>query len=93
MGAISLSESLKINTTLTKLDLSCKHKGRILCDQFQLLTRMKQSANLIGEKGVTSLSEVLKSNTTLTELNLSCEDKWRHTEDIHKFTLFLFLFT
>ena len=93
-GATSLSEVLKSNTTLAKLNLSCEDKGKKTHKRLSstihsspLLFTLTDSK--IGDTGATSLSESLKSNATLTELNLSCQDKRRHTKDIHQqFTLF-----
>ena len=73
--ATSLSESLKSNTTLIKLNLSCEDKRKkthkshpSTIHSFSFL--FTSTGNNIGDTGTTSLSESLKSNTTLTELNL-----------------------
>ena len=85
-GATSLSESLKVNTTLVEIDLSGKkqrkkthkrHPSTIHSFPFIITS----TGNKVGDTGVASLSEALKSNTTLTELNLSGQDK---RKQIHK---------
>ena len=74
-----MSDALKSNTTLTKLDLSREHErsntqiSSINNQIFSIL--IKSTDNRIGDTGATSLSDALKSNTTLTELYLSGEDK------------------
>ena len=87
-GATSLSDSLKTNTTLTELNLSCKDKRKkthkrhpSTMNSFHFL--FISTDNGIGDTGATSLSESLKTNTTLTELNLSCEDKRKKTHKRH----------
>ena len=97
-GATSLSEALKSNTALTKLDLSRedkikktheRHSSTIHSSFFFALTD-----NNIRDTGATSLSESLKSNTALTELNLWSEDKRkkthkRHSSAIHSFSFLI----
>ena len=92
-GAASLSDALKTNTTLKKLDLNGEQKrndtqmASINNPLFPILTQSK--VNDIGERGATSLGEALKSNTALTELNLERKDKKQHINEIHKqLTLF-----
>ena len=84
-GATSLSESVKLNTALTELRLSCENKRKttykwhpLAIHSFPFL--FTPTDNIIGDTGVTSLSDSLKSNTTLTELNLGCEDKRKDTQ-------------
>ena len=76
-GATSLSDALKSNTTLTKLDLSGEHERNntqmASISHPLFFTPINRTGNKIGERGATSLSDALKSNTTLTELYLSCE--------------------
>ena len=73
-GATSISDALKSNTTLEKLDLECEYKRNntqmaSVCNPlFSIL--IKSTGNGIGETGRASLSDALKSNTTLTELSL-----------------------
>ena len=94
-GATSLSESLKSNTKLKKLNLSSEDKKDIQKTSinnslFPFL--YSSTGNKIGDAGATSLSESLKSNTTLTKLNLSGKDQRKNThKDIHQqFSLFPF---
>ena len=70
-----MSESLKSNTTLTKLNLESESKRKNAHKRhpsanhsFSIL--FTPTDNKIGDTGATSLSEALKSNTTLTELSL-----------------------
>ena len=98
-GVTSLSEALKLNTTLTELNLSGKDKRKktqktsINTSLFSFLCTTTD--NNIGERGATSLSEVLKSNTTLTQLYLGGEDKRKNTHKRNPSAIdsFLFLFT
>ena len=75
-GATSLSESLKSNTTLTKLYLSGeskeKTKKRRPSTNGSFSFIFTRTVNYIGDTGATSLSEALKLNTSLTALNLKC---------------------
>ena len=67
-GAISLSESLIINTALTQLDLSGQfHNAEFFHKQ---LIHFKQTGNSISDAGITSLNDALKENTSLTDLIL-----------------------
>jgi hypothetical protein len=89
-GVTSLSEALKSNTTLTKLNLNCEDKRKKTHKRhpstiypFSLL--FISTVNNIEYIGATALSEALKSNTTLTKLCLESETKERrHTKDIHQ---------
>jgi hypothetical protein len=63
--AIDLSEALKLNTSLTSLDLSSNRP--VASFQFSLNTD-----DSIDDEGALQLSEALKLNTSLTSLNLSC---------------------
>src|SRR5438270_45813 len=79
-GARALAESLKQNTTLTNLNLSCMSElgnhslqlrdGIKLTICACLLIPCSFSVNNIGGKGASALAESLKQNTTLTNLNL-----------------------
>ena len=86
-----MSEALKSNTTLIKLNLESedkrkkthkRHPSIILIFFFLGIS----TDNEIGERGATSLSEALKSNKTLTELELRCKDKKkeRHKKEIRQ---------
>ena len=65
----SLSETLKVNTTLKVLHLYREINYKFITESLLVFDFMKTLAN-IGTKGSEALSEALKSNTTLTELNL-----------------------
>ena len=85
-----MSEALKINTTLTELDLSCEDQRRHTKDidqQFTLFHFSKSTGNNIGDTGATSMSEALKINTTLTALDLGCKDKRKKTHKRHPSTI------
>ena len=96
-GATSLSEALKSNTTLTKLNLwsenTRKKAPNLHPTNHSLRFIFSSSESNVGNSGATSLSESLKSNTTLTELHLRGEDKRRHTKDIHQQFTLSFLFS
>ena len=83
-GATSLSDALKSNTTLTKLNLWREHKrdntqmASINNPLFSIL--IKSTGNNIGETGATSLSDALKSNAALTQLDVCCEYKRNNTQ-------------
>ena len=77
-GATSLSDALKSNKTLAKLNLSGEHKR----DNTQMAFINKQvfiviisTENIIGDTGATSMSDALKSNATLTKLHLEGDHK------------------
>ena len=80
IGATSMSEALKSNTTLTALDLSCQDKRekthkRHPSTNHSFFLHFTSTDNNIDEKGATSMSEALKSNTILTKLNMYGKDK------------------
>ena len=81
-----MSESLKSNTTLTKLNLRSEDKRKKTYKRYpsaiHFLPFSSQTDNDIGDTGTAALSESLKSNTTLTQLNLNCEDKRKKTHKI-----------
>ena len=80
----TLSEALKTNTTLTKLNLygeRKRNKHHEIHQQFTLFSILvKSTGSSIGETGAKSLSDALKSNSTLMVLDLSCKEK----ETTHK---------
>ena len=97
-GATSLSEVLKSNTTLTKLNFGGEDKRKktqkrrlSTIHNFSLL--FTSTGNNIGDTGATSLNEPLKSNTTLTELDLGREDKRKNTHKRHPSTIHSFHFS
>ena len=69
-GAQALSEALKINTSLTTLDLRCVQQSNGKQEHGQL--QQKRADNKIRDKGASALSEALEVNTTLTALQLEC---------------------
>jgi len=72
-GANEISESLKVNTTLTELYLGSDEEERNEKEE-KRNRRNKRTDNRIGAEGASKVSESLKVNTTLTELNLSCDE-------------------
>ena len=73
----SLAEAIKVNTTLTKLNLKNDNisaaNAAYLSEAMKInttLTLLNLSNNKIGAAGASSLAEALKVNTTLTELDL-----------------------
>ena len=76
---MSLSDALKSNKTLTKLDLNREDKRNntqmtsISNPPFSIL--IKTTGNKIRDAVVTSMIDTLETNKTLTELDLSCEHK------------------
>ena len=89
-----MSEALKSNTTLTKLNLWGKDKTKKTHKRYpsaihSFLFLFTSTVNNIGDTGVASLSVALKTNTTLTTLNLRCQDKRkthkRNPSTIHSF--------
>ena len=95
-----MSEALKSNTTLKKLNMSRKDKRKHTKDIYQQFPfffhfLFSSTGNVIGDTGATSLSEALKTNATLTELNLNGEDKRKKTLKRYPSTIhsFSFLFT
>ena len=87
-GTASLSEALKLNTTLTALYLGSEDKRKkthkrhpSTIHSFSFL--FSSTGNNIGDTGATSLSESFKSNTTLTGLYLKSEDKRKKTHKRH----------
>ena len=75
-GASKISESLKVNTTLTKLNLygDEKKKKKQWKREVNENERNKWTGNIIGDEGASKISESLKVNTTLTELSLSSDE-------------------
>ncbi|KAJ3443128.1 leucine rich repeat family protein [Anaeramoeba flamelloides] len=81
-GMIAFSEALKVNQTLTNLNLTWNQIGneegiQSLSEALKInhtLICLNLSRNQIGAEGMQALSESLKSNQNLTHLNLS----WNH---------------
>ena len=75
-GATLLSEMLKANTTLTRLDIGGQDRRRhkkTSNNGSPFFTLVLPTANFIEERGAEALSEALKSNTTLRELEMGRE--------------------
>lgn len=74
-GVASLSEALKVNTTLIKLHLRCGNKRKHATITFfiHFFCLHKSTDNAIQDAGTTALSEALKINTALVSLNLERE--------------------
>lgn len=77
-GAKALSEQLKKNTTLKKLNLYCEEerngKEKKKKDNEWMI------GGFIGAEGQKAMGEMLKVNTTLTELNLGGEGERKEKE-------------
>ena len=69
-----ISELLKSNTTLTKLDLGSDEIWRIKVENDNEKKKIKID-NWIEDSGSKMLIKGLKSNSTLTELDLGCDEK------------------
>ncbi|KAG0196550.1 hypothetical protein BGX28_009996, partial [Mortierella sp. GBA30] len=76
-GAVALSEALKINSTVTTLNLSYNSigdNGAVALSEAlktnSTLTTLDLRNNSIGSYGAVALSEALKTNSTLTVLDL-----------------------
>ena len=81
-GAKTISESLKINTSLTTLDLGSDE--RIRKEKVEMKWNDKWKGNEIGDEGTQAISESLKINTSLTSLNLWGDEKnwkWKEVEE------------
>ena len=92
-GAISLSDALKSNTTLTAIDLYGGHQKKQhkngIHQQLTLSILNKSKDNQIEEKGATSLSDSLMTNTTLIQLHLDCK---KLAYIVHPTNYFCFLY-
>ena len=72
-GAKSLSKGLKTNTSLTELDIQCKHIDKhCFWDWNHTCTWI---ASDIGDKPVIELSKMLMKNTTLQTLDLYSQER------------------
>ena len=66
-----LSELLKVNSTLTQLNLSCTQENDSIIVKHSLhFVKYPSIDNHVGAEGVKYLSESLKINSTLTHLDL-----------------------
>ncbi len=76
-----ISEVLKSNSTLTKLDLMGEGEYK----QWKKIKKTKKhTGNKIGEEGARMINEVLKSNSTLKSLDLSCEGEYEKMKENKK---------
>ena len=74
-GAVALSEVLKTNTTLDKINLNRLTKGLFNGEQVFGNEEQRKTVNGIGNEGAKVLFEALEENTTLTKLDLRGEGK------------------
>lgn len=78
-GVKGMSIGLKVNTALTKLNLSCEFMNEIKTtgrnNHISWIWIAVGQDNMIGADGIQFLSEALQFNTTLTELNISGEQR------------------
>jgi hypothetical protein len=76
-GAASIAEALKLNTTITSVDLGCECRAGagVLCARsFEVCVgRCRFSVNDIDVAGAASIAEALKSNTAITSVSLGSE--------------------
>ena len=77
-GIFALAEALKVNGSLTCLDISCNEIGAeggvAIAEALAVnssLTSLDLQANNIGAKGGVAIAEALKANGSLTSLNLA----------------------
>ena len=73
-GAIMISETLKVNTTLTELYLQGDEQEYKWKREGNVNEMNKWTANRIGDSGANKISETLKVNSTLTELHLGGDE-------------------
>jgi hypothetical protein len=75
--AVRLAAALKLNTTITRVDLYSECQARARCARsFEVCggrCRSCVSDNDIGDAGAASIAEALKLNTTITSVNLGSE--------------------
>ena len=64
-----MCETLKMNTTLITLNLSCE-KEREGKERKKMVIDKQMIGNKIGAEGAKALCEMLRVNTSLTSLNL-----------------------
>ena len=75
-GAVRLAAALKLNPTITSVDLWCECRARAWARSFEVCggrCRSCVSDNGIGGAGAGSIAEALKLNTTITSVDLGCE--------------------
>ena len=71
-GAKAISEMLKVNKTLTTLNLA---RGEERKEDQKEKEEERMTDNMIGADGAKTMSEGLKVNSTLTSINLGGEKK------------------
>ena len=77
-GAVRLAAALKLNTTITRVDLGgeCRAGAECSTRSFEVCggrCRSCVSGNGIGGAGAASIAEALALNTTITRVDLNCE--------------------
>ena len=77
-GVKTISESLKINTSLTDLNLGSDEK---IWNEKEKMKWNERIGNYIGYEGAKRISESLKINTSLTTLNLDGDKKIRNEKE------------
>jgi len=78
-GAKEIAEMLKVNNTVTRVDLSSNEIGddgaaalvHGLSDETSFVTHLTLASNNIGSRGALAFDELLKVNTTIMEIDLS----------------------
>ena len=80
-GAKTISESLKINTSLTTLYLWGDDKIRNENERWNEKWNEKWIGNEIGYEGAKAISESLKNNTSLTKLDLAGDEEIRNEKE------------
>ena len=73
-GVSKISESLKVNTTLTVLYLQGDEQEYKWKKEGNENEMNKWTGNWIGDEGEAHLTEALNVNTTLTTLDLGCDE-------------------
>ena len=84
-GAKAISESLKINTSLTELNLWSDEMKWNEKEKMKWNEMKEWIVNQIGTEGAKAISESLKINTSLTELDLRSDEKvkeWKEGREV-----------
>ena len=79
-GAKALSEQLKKNSTLKKLNLYCEEERNVNRKKKKDKDNEWVIGGFIGAGGQKAMSGMLEVNTTLTELNLGSEGERKEKE-------------
>lgn len=72
-GTYRMGEVLKVNTTLTSLDLSCEQTNNNKSPKKKPRDHEPQTGNQICDDAADALRLQLRENKTLRRLDLSCE--------------------